>query len=279
MPPAPRMNAPGAAPGPGYPGMSQPGMHQPGMHQPGMQQQQQIPQPQPQHQPVGGHGLAGMPAPRVGGPAGPMAAPTPGPGVMAPHQAAAPMMHQQQYGQQQHAYAAPAPAVSAPPAHTGTSTAPNATAMPTVEGLPVAWPLPTSTQQKLSTTTSVAAGNRAVQDVCVGGAAASPMGEPMPAHEVTYVRNVLTMLLEASAAQDANPRKREANAKSLEDLYTKLQSGQIKTASSTNVMNMVKAVESQDFATANRIQVELSTSDWDQNKTWLMAVKRILPAR
>lgn len=267
MPAAPRMNMPGTAPAAGYGAAPQPGMHQHGMQQHGMQQQPV------QQQPAGGHGLAGMPAPRVGGPTTPMAAPTAGPGVMPPHQAAAPVP------QYQNAYAAPAPAVAVPQTGGATSTAPNATAKPTVEGLPVAWPLPTKTQQKLSTTTTVAAGNMAVQEACVGGGATAVLGEPMPAHEVTYVRNVLTMLLEASAAQDGNPRKREANAKSLEELYAKLASGNIKPASASNVVNLVKAVEGQDFATANRIQVELSTSDWDQNKTWLMGVKRILPAR
>ena len=41
--------------------------------------------------------------------------------------------------------------------------APTASAMPVTEGLPVAWPLPTKTMQKLSTNQSVAGANMAIQ--------------------------------------------------------------------------------------------------------------------
>jgi len=128
-------------------------------------------------------------------------------------------------------YNAPAPApVSAsapPPGAARPSTAPTFSAMPVVEDMPVAWPLPTSTQSKLSKTSSVAEANRAVQSKSAGAGGAA-VGEPMEPHDLTYVQNVLSMLLEASA-QDGNMKKREDNAKRLDDLYTRLQGGHVRT--------------------------------------------------
>lgn len=213
-----------------------------------------------------GPGAASSPVsgPGFGGPAaqgGNFGAPMPGPGVLPPGQASV-------------AYPSPSHAAPAAPAK---STAPQASAMPVVDGMPVAWPLPTKTQQKLSTTSSVAAANQAVQEMSAGGSA-TIVGDPMPPHEMTHVKNVLSMLLDASA-QDGNTKKRDDIAKRLDELYVRLQSGQIKTVASQKVLQMVKAVEAQDYDKANKLQQELCACDWEQNKNWLMGVKRLIPVR
>jgi hypothetical protein len=151
--------------------------------------------------------------------------------------------------------------------------------MPMTEGLPVAWPLPTKTQQNLSTTQTVAAQNKAIQDMSAGGGyAAQQVGEPMAAHELANVRNTLGMLLDLSA-QDGNVRKRDAIAKSLEELYGKLQNGGVKGPAQAKLMALIQAVEAQDYQGANRIHQELSSVDWDINKGWLMSVRRLIPTR
>jgi len=216
-----------------------------------------------------GHGYGGP----GGMPPGAGAAPSMGPGVMPPGH-----MHQQH-----HAPApAPPPAASygAPPPRQGVCTAPQASAVPVVEGLPVAWPLPTGTQQRLSTTSSVAEQNQRAQALSVDGAhtgqGAVSIGEPMQAHDLQTVENCFGMMLEAVAQKDGNARKRDDIAKRLQELYAKLQSGSVKTATSQKVFAMVQAISNQDLATAGKIQLELSTSDWDQNKNWLMGIKRLL---
>mmetsp|Transcript_75738 Transcript_75738/g.104727 ORF Transcript_75738/g.104727 Transcript_75738/m.104727 type:complete len:95 (+) Transcript_75738:1-285(+) len=93
-----------------------------------------------------------------------------------------------------------------------------------------------------------------------------------------HVTNVLNMLLDASA-QDGNTKKRDDIAKRLDELYAKLQGGHIKTQASQKVLQMVKAVEAQDYATATKLQMELCSHDWEQNKNWLVGVKRLIPAR
>jgi len=165
--------------------------------------------------------------------------------------------------------AAPGPA---PPP--GKSTAPTASAMPVTEGLPVAWPLPTKTMQKLSTNQAVAGANMAIQEM---SGTSSSLGEPMAPHDLTHVKNVFTMLLEAS--NESNPKKREDIVKRLEELYTKLQTGQLKTACSQKVLQLAKSLEAQDYATATKVQQELFSTDWDANKSWLMGLKRLIPTR
>merc|ERR1712174_2123 len=119
----------------------------------------------------------------------------------------------------------------------------------------------------LATNQSVAAGNKAVQEASRGGG--EVLGEPMPAHEVAHVQNVLGMLLDSTSA-DGNQKKREDIAKRLEDLYARLQAGQIKPQAAQKVLTLVKAIEAQDYPAANKVQLELCTCDWDQNKNWLM---------
>lgn len=167
------------------------------------------------------------------------------------------------------------PPAGGPPAKL--STAPTASAMPVTDGMPTPWPLPTKTQQIRATNQAVAGANQAVQDSSTNSGIVV-LGEPLPAHEVQHVRGVLDMLL-ANSAQDGNARKRDDIAKRLEELYSKLGSGQIKTAAAQKVVQLVQAVEQNDFATANRIQMELCTVDWDVNKGWLMGMKRLLPTR
>ncbi|CAE7256820.1 sec31 [Symbiodinium sp. KB8] len=166
------------------------------------------------------------------------------------------------------------PAAPAAPVPPGKSTAPTASAMPVTEGMPVAWPLPTKAMQKLSTNQSVADANMAIQEMSSGGSAV--IGEPLPPHDLAHVKNVFTLLLDSS--QDNNPKKREDVLKKLEELYTKLQTGQLKTATSQKVLQLAKAMEAQDYATAQKVQQELSV-DWDTNKSWLMGVKRLITTR
>jgi len=100
----------------------------------------------------------------------------------------------------------------------------------------------------------------------------------MPPHDVQHVKGVLDMLLNNSPVA-ANPKQREDQTKRLEELYCKLSQGQIKNPVQEKVMHLVKAIEAQDFAQANKVQMELATCDWDVNKYWLMGVKRLIPTR
>jgi len=205
------------------------------------------------------HNMAGVMPPNAGG------AGIQPPGGMAAHPGMAP---------QQPGMGMGGPPGGAPPR---SSTAPTASAMPVTDGMPTPWPLPTKTQSIRATNQAVAGANQAVQDNSVG-AGLAPVGEVLQAHELQHVKTVFEMLLNNSA-QDGNLRKRDDIAKRLEELYNRLSTGQIKTLASQKVVQLAQAAEQNDFATANKLQMELCTVDWDANKGWLMGVKRLLPTR
>jgi len=97
----------------------------------------------------------------------------------------------------------------------------------------------------------------------------------MAPHDIDHCKNVFGMLLDVSS-QDGNAKKREDIAKRLEDLYGKLASGAMKTAASQKVLQIVKSVEAQDFAAAKNLHKELTNTDWDTNKNWLVGVQRLI---
>jgi len=68
-------------------------------------------------------------------------------------------------------------------------------------------------------------------------------------------------------------------SKRMEDLFTKLQSGQLKTSSSQKLLQLAQALDAQDGASASRLQQELLAVDWEANKFWLMGLKRLIPSR
>lgn len=154
----------------------------------------------------------------------------------------------------------------------GLSTAPGAAARPVVEDQPESWPIPTNTQQRLRQTQTTAATNQVAQ-----GAGAGSGGDPMPESELNQVKAIFNMLLSASTQQDPNPKKRDDIAKRLEELYSRLANGQIKKAASDKVLHLVRCLEAQDYAGATQTQTQLCTINWDQNKNWLMGVKRLIP--
>lgn len=219
------------------------------------------------------------PAPRLGNPGFQPPAPggfqPPAPGGFQPP-APGGFQHQGGYNPGSVQPGAPCAGFQPPPIEGQRSTAPAYSAMPTVSGMPESWPLPTAAMQPLSTTKSVAEANMAVQAASRGGVANQVTGDPMPDHDLHYIRGVFTNLMDAGSM---DVRKRNDIAKRLDELYTKLQAGHVDTTVSQKVMQMARSLESQDYAAANKIQSELCNSAWDQNKNWLMGIKRLVPAR
>lgn len=150
--------------------------------------------------------------------------------------------------------------------------------MPVVDGMPTPWPLPTKTQQIRSTNEAVKGANQAVQDASAGAGIVQMVGDPMNPNDVQRIKGLFEMLLNNSPAA-ANPRQRDDLTKRLEDLYSKLSQGLVKNAVSEKVMSLVTSLEGQDVPSAARCAAELATMDWDVNKNWVMAVKRLVPQR
>lgn len=169
-----------------------------------------------------------------------------------------------------------APGLAAHAGALGSSTAPTASAKPTVEGLPVAWPLPTSSMQNPRSSKAVLDANRDAQ----AASEAVALGDPVAPGDLQRVQSVLGGLLQVNPAAAGNPRMYEDINKRLNELYEKLQTGNMKNASSAKVLEVVQALEVQDIAKANNLHRELSASqDFSANKNWLQGLKRLIPAR
>ena len=154
-----------------------------------------------------------------------------------------------------------------PPTSSGVSTAPHATANPVTPGMPVSWPIPTPVQQQLSP---------GVVPPPKAAPLAPVLGEPVPPQEVATIQRTLTSLLER-CAQDGNRRKWDDTANKLNELYRMLGQGLISRESVMKVKDLCRSIDMGDFATASRLRVELSTTDWEKNRTWLFAIQLLLP--
>ena len=76
-----------------------------------------------------------------------------------------------------------------------------------------------------------------------------------------------------------NPRlKAEAETK-LEDLFRKLESGEMSEHEGERLIAMTQAFSSGDCQTAMAIQMELVKTAWDANKGWLPVVKNLIKAK
>lgn len=234
---------------PGYPQSPPPVAAPPAYPQQGSYQTGSIP--------VAPRGVApGYNAPIQQGPGYSVSATSPVGGFQASVTSSAPSSYQPGYGR----------GVAGPPSSGGVSTAPHATANPITPGMPVSWPVPNPIQQGLSP-------NHAVP---LPKAPVGPVGEPVPAQEIGNIQRSFTSLLDRNA-QDGNKKKWEDTARKLGELYDKLATGQISRESVQKVKDLADCINRGDFATASRLRVELSASDWERNRSWLFAVQLLLP--
>eukprot|EP00898_Chlorokybus_atmophyticus_P008870 jgi/Chlat1/8985/Chrsp94S08270 len=90
----------------------------------------------------------------------------------------------------------------------------------------------------------------------------------------------LTRLYETCAGAAANhPAKRremDDNSKRIATLLFKLNIGDVSPGVVDKLLQLCKALDAGDFASANHLQVALTMTDWDECGVWLSALKRLL---
>jgi protein transport protein SEC31 len=87
---------------------------------------------------------------------------------------------------------------------------------------------------------------------------------------------------EALGGSRANPAKRreiEDNSRKIGALFAKLNSGDISKNAAEKLVQLCQALDNHDFTTALQIQVQLTTSDWDECNFWLATLKRMIKTR
>lgn len=163
----------------------------------------------------------------------------------------------------------------APPSNRSSiTTAPHSGATPPIPGMPVPWPLPTATQQLNSMTSTTANANKQIQEASKKNNS-QIMGKPLSGQLLDMVTNVVNTNLNNIFAND--PRKKIDAQKRFDELFEKLRVGNISETVSSKVVSLCQALQTGDYLTANKIHIDLSSTEWENNKNWLMAFKRIIP--
>ncbi|SBT86487.1 protein transport protein SEC31, putative [Plasmodium malariae] len=160
-----------------------------------------------------------------------------------------------------------------PPASGANTTSPIAGALTVTPGMPVPWPIPTTTQQLGSTTQSTANENKKIQT-----ATKEQNGVLMSRGNIENIKKTISTLLNAYTAQESIKKKAEDVSVKVHDLFEKLDNGAFNEQINENIINLVNCLNANDFKTTNRIIVDLSRNLWDgSNKAWIMGLKCIIP--
>ncbi|XP_071716480.1 protein transport protein SEC31 homolog B-like [Rutidosis leptorrhynchoides] len=107
----------------------------------------------------------------------------------------------------------------------------------------------------------------------------------VPAHQRPVISTLTRLFTETSEAMGgsravpAKKREIDDNSKKLGALFVKLNSGDISNNASEKLVQLCQALDRGDFATALKIQVDLTTSDWDECSFWLATLKRMIKIR
>nr|GMD65329.1 protein transport protein SEC31 homolog B [Ipomoea batatas] len=96
---------------------------------------------------------------------------------------------------------------------------------------------------------------------------------------LTRLFNETSQALGGSRANPAKKREIEDNSKKLGALFAKLNSGDISKNASDKLIQLCQALDNGDFSTALQIQVNLTTSEWDECNFWLATLKRMIKSR
>ncbi len=99
---------------------------------------------------------------------------------------------------------------------------------------------------------------------------------PMSPMDVEQVRRAVTSLVERSVA-DGNRKKYEESKAKFEELWARLERGDVSPTVQIKLLAMAQALEAGDAVVLGRVKADLQTWDWDTNKSWIMALKLIFP--
>ena len=79
-----------------------------------------------------------------------------------------------------------------------------------------------------------------------------------------------------SVAPPAKKREMEDNSKRLGVLFWHLNKGDVSPSVGAKLQSLCQSLDAGDLATASHIQVQMTTSDWDECSQWLTALKRLI---
>ncbi|KAG2498995.1 hypothetical protein HYH03_003181 [Edaphochlamys debaryana] len=81
------------------------------------------------------------------------------------------------------------------------------------------------------------------------------------------------------ANNPAKKREMDDNTKKIGQLFWRLNTGEVSASVVPKLQQLCAAIDQGDWQTANHIQVQMTTTDWDECGFWLGAVKRMIKLR
>ena len=100
------------------------------------------------------------------------------------------------------------------------------------------------------------------------------------------LKPVVSCLIESynicAKAYEGKPgKKREVddNSRRIGILFFKLNIGDVKPSVRAQLLDLCRALSARDFASASKIHISLTTTDFDECGQWLTALKRIIKTR
>ncbi|KAF5833999.1 hypothetical protein DUNSADRAFT_9484 [Dunaliella salina] len=81
------------------------------------------------------------------------------------------------------------------------------------------------------------------------------------------------------ATNPAKKREMDDNSKKIGQLLWRLNAGEVSEGVVPKLMQLCMAIDAADWHAANHIQVQMTTTDWDECGYWLSAVKRLIKMR
>ncbi|CAH1440570.1 unnamed protein product [Lactuca virosa] len=96
---------------------------------------------------------------------------------------------------------------------------------------------------------------------------------------LTRLFNETSEALGGSRAVPAKKREIDDNSKKLGALFVKLNNSDISKNAAEKLVQLCQALNHGDFSTALKVQVDLTTSEWDECSFWLATLKRMIRIR
>lgn len=96
---------------------------------------------------------------------------------------------------------------------------------------------------------------------------------------LTRLYNETTEALGGARAVQAKKREIEDNSKKLGGLFEKLNKADISPNARAKLVQIVQSIDTGDYDKAIKLQVSLTTSDWDECGSWLGPLKRMIKTR
>ncbi|KAJ0809958.1 putative transcription factor WD40-like family [Helianthus annuus] len=96
---------------------------------------------------------------------------------------------------------------------------------------------------------------------------------------LTRLFNETSEALGGSGAVPAKKREIDDNSKKIGALFVKLNNNDISKNAAEKLIQLCQALDRSDFPAALKIQVDLTTSDWDECSFWLATLKRMIRIR